>query len=119
MHTIASAESLSPEEQDVLTVAGRNGGRIEVASRSDTRGPAVRAGKEKLYDPQSSTYAHKCCEAIPTLIELQLLRSGTVPKRFELTNFGWQISRKLTTKAKEAEILRASPAPAEGVLSEE
>jgi hypothetical protein len=103
MHTIHSAESLSTAEQDVLTIAGRNGGKIEVASRSDTRGPAVRAGKEKLYDPQDLSYAQHCCNAIPNLIELQLLRTGTTPKHYELTNFGWQISRKLTLKAKNAE----------------
>ena len=100
MHTIVSAESLNLAEQDVLTIGGRNGGKIEVASRSDTRGPAVRAGKEKLYDPQDPTYAQHCCDAIANLIALQLLRSGSAPKQYELTNFGWQISRKLTTKAK-------------------
>lgn len=103
MHTIVSAESLNPVEQDVLTIGGRNGGKLEVVSRSDTRGPAVRAGKDKLYNPQDPTYARSCCDAIPKLIELQLLRLGTVPKHYELTNFGWQISRKLTTKAKEQE----------------
>jgi hypothetical protein len=103
MHTVASAESLSPVEQDVLTIAGRNSGKLEVVSRSDTRGPAVRAGKEKLYDPQDPPYAQNCCNAIPNLIELQLLRPGTTPKHYELTNFGWQISRKLTVKAKAIE----------------
>jgi hypothetical protein len=104
MHTIASAESLSPIEQDVLTIAGRNSGKIEVVSRSDTRGPAVRAGKEKLYDPKAPHYAQNCCKAIPNLIELQLLRAAAMPKHYELTNFGWQISRKLTVKAKTPEI---------------
>lgn len=112
MHTIASAETLNPAEQDVLTIAGRNGGKIEVASRSDTRGLAVRAGKEKLYNPQDSHYAQNCCDAIPNLIELQLLRLGTIPKHYELTNFGWQISRKLTVKAKSTEASSTSkPGP--------
>lgn len=100
MHTIAAPESLKPEEQDVITVAGRNGGKIEVANRSDTRGPAVRAGKDKLYSPHDRQYAERCCAAITHLVELQLLRPGTLPKHYELTNFGWQLSRALTIKAK-------------------
>jgi hypothetical protein len=98
MHTIATPESLQPAEQDVLRIAGRNGGKVEISNRSDTRGPAVRAGKEKLYNEHDPSYAQKCCEVISSLIELQLLRTGAVPKQYELTNFGWQISRKLTVK---------------------
>ncbi len=103
MHTVVAPETLQPAEQDILRIAGRNGGKVEISNRSDTRGAAVRAGKEKLYDPQDPTYAQNCCESISTLIELQLLRSGEVPKHYELTNFGWQISRKLTIKKKEGE----------------
>jgi len=99
MHTIASVESLSSAERDVLKIAGRNGGTVEVSSRSDTRcRAAVRAGQEKLYDSNNPAYAQDCCDSIPKLIELQLLRSGTIPKHYELTNFGWQISRKLTSR---------------------
>jgi hypothetical protein len=100
MHTIVTAESLKPAEQDVLNLAGRNDGQLEIATRPDTRGLAVRAGKDKLYDPHDPLYAQSCCDAVHTLIELQLLRTGTAPKHFELTNFGWQISRKLTAHAK-------------------
>ncbi len=102
MHT-AAPETLRPAEQDVLRVAGRNGGKVEISNRSDTRGPAVRAGKDKLYDQHDPTYAQNCCEAVSTLIELQLLRTGVEPKHYELTNFGWQISRKLTVRKKEGE----------------
>ncbi len=100
MHTIVTAESLKPAEQDVLGIAGRNKGRLEIANRSDTRGPAVRAGKDKLYNPRDPLYAQNCCAAVHTLLELQLLRTGTAPKQFELTNFGWQISRKVIAHAK-------------------
>ena len=98
MHSIAAPETLQPAEQDVLRIAGRNSGKIEISSRSDTRGLAVRAGKEKLYDQQNPTYSQNCCEAVSALIELQLLRTGVVPKQYELTNYGWQICRKLTIK---------------------
>ena len=101
MHTVVAPETLKPAEQDVLSLAGRNGGKVEISSRSDTHGPAVRAGREKLYDPQDPTYAQNCCESVSTLIELQLLRTGEVAKHYELTNFGWQISRKLTIQKKE------------------
>jgi len=101
MHTLAAPESLKPEEQDVVELAARNGGKLEIASRSDTRGPAVRAGKHKLYNQQDPTYSKRCCEAISPLVELQLLRAAGGPKQYELTNFGWQLSRKLTTSARE------------------
>ncbi len=103
MHTIAAPESLKPEEQDVVRLAARNSGKLEIATRSDTRGPAVRAGKDKLYNLQDPNYAQKCCDAISELIELQLLRVGDAPKQYELTNFGWQLSRKLTTNTTEDE----------------
>ncbi|QEG34456.1 ATP-binding protein [Bythopirellula goksoeyrii] len=103
MHTIATPESLKSEEQDVIRVAARNEGKIELANRMDTRGPAIRAGKDKLYNPQDPEYAKKCCDSISELIELQLLRTGDSPKQYELTNFGWQLSRKLTTRPNDEE----------------
>jgi hypothetical protein len=102
MHTFATPESLSPEEQAVIELAARNSGKLEIASRSDTRGPAVRAGRHKLFDPNVPSYAKQCCEAIPRLIELQLLGAVSSQKKFELTNFGWQLSRKLSIIAKNA-----------------
>ncbi|TWU21905.1 AAA family ATPase [Bythopirellula polymerisocia] len=101
MHTIAAPESLNTEEQDVVRVAARNSGKLAIENRSDTRGHAVRAGNEKLYNPQNPDYAKNCCEAVSQLIEMQLLRTGDGPKQYELTNFGWQLSRKLTTKSNE------------------
>lgn len=101
MHTICAPESLEPAEQAVVAFAAENRGAIEVANRSDTRGPAVRCGRLKLYDPQDPSYAKQCCESIRRLVELQLLRESGKPKHYELTNFGWQLSRKLTAKANE------------------
>lgn len=101
MHTIEHSQSLQPEEKDVVKLAAKNRGVFEVAIRSDTRGVAVRSGKDKLFDPEDETYANRCCEAIPRLIDLQLVRQADAPHRFELTNFGWQFSRNLTLEAKE------------------
>ena len=80
MHTIATPESLRPEEQDVVRLAAKNSGKLEIAMRSDTRGHAVRSGKDKLYNPQDPSYAKTCCEAVSQLIEMQLLRTGDGPE---------------------------------------
>lgn len=101
MHSLKAPESLTPEEQAVLELAAQNRGGLEIANRSDTRGLAVRGGKHKLYDPQDMDYAKKCCDAVPRLVEWQLLRSANKPRHYELTNFGWQLSRKLTILAKQ------------------
>ncbi len=102
MHTLEHSQDLQPEAQAVVQIAAKNRGAFEIASRSDTRGPAVRSGNDKLHDPNDETYAMRCCEAIPQLVELQLVRQAGGPKRFELTNFGWQLSRNLTAQAKAA-----------------
>lgn len=101
MHSLKAPESLTPEEQAVLELAAQNRGSLEIANRSDTRGLAVRGGKHKLYNPQDPEHAPKCCDAVPRLVEWQLLRSGNKPKHYELTNFGWQLSRKLSIQARE------------------
>jgi len=101
MHTVLDPQLLQPEERAIVEVAANNRGTFEIASRSDTRGPAVRAGKEKLYDPSDESYAERCCAAVENILELQLARRSGTPKHFELTNFGWQLSRKLTTHSED------------------
>lgn len=101
MHTIEHSETLPAEHQAVVQLAAKNRGSFEIMTRSDTRGPAIHAGRDKLYDPNDPGYAMRCLETIPQLIELQLVRQSGGPKRFELTNFGWQLSRNLTQKLKE------------------
>lgn len=110
MHTIADPETLLAEEQAVVRLAAKNNGVFGIETRSDTRGPAVRSGNDKLFDPADEGFAMRCCEAIPHLIELQLVSQADEPKRFELTNFGWQLSRKLTVKrSEESEEHRPEP----------
>jgi len=101
MHTLKAPESLNPEEQAVLELAAQNCGGLEIANRSDTRGPAVRGGRNKLYNLKDLDYAKKCCDAVCRLVDWQLLRTSSKPKHYELTNYGWQLSRKLTSQAKE------------------
>ncbi len=112
MHTIEHPETLPAEEQAIVQMAAKNRGVFEIASRSDTKGPAVRSGNDKLFDAADAAYAMRCCEAIPRLIELQLARQAGGPRRFELTNFGWQLSRNLTAKQNgHAELPECSPEP--------
>ncbi len=99
MHTIADATSLGAEEQAIVTAAARNRGVFEIATKVDTKGPAVRAGDTKLFDPDDPTYAVRCREAVPQLVKFQLARECGARNRYELTNAGWMLSRKLVQQA--------------------
>lgn len=79
----------------------------------------MRGGKYKLYDLQNSEYAKDCCDAVPRLVEWQLLRSAGRPKHYELTNFGWQLSRKLTIPGKEVQPPMSQDQTAEAPATEE
>lgn len=102
MHTVVDPKSLQPEEQAIVELAAANRGAFEVSSRSDTRGRAVRGGKQTLYKADDPAFAQLCCDAVPRLIELQLVRPAGRKNCFELTNFGWQLSRKLTNETRQA-----------------
>ncbi|TWT37119.1 hypothetical protein KOR34_20660 [Posidoniimonas corsicana] len=108
MHTIADTESLNPVERAVVELAAANRGAFEVSSRSDTKGPAIRGGKKKLFKPDDLAYARRCCDAIPRLIELQLVRHASGKNGYELTNFGWQLSRKLSQQSRAASLAGSS-----------
>ncbi|MEQ8847326.1 AAA family ATPase [Botrimarina sp.] len=114
MHTVATPESLEEDQLTVLLAAAQNRGTAEVAVRSDTRGRAVRCGKVKLYDPNDDTFAGRCCDAVSELVELLLLRESPTPGVFEMTNFGWQLSRKLTGSQPAEEEARQPAPPGEG-----
>ncbi len=95
MHTLVDVHELSPEEQELLRAAAANQGALEVAVRADTRGLAVCAGKKKFYDPTNREMAQRYISLVSRLKELQLLRAATARNSYELTNFGWQLTRKL------------------------
>ncbi|MCA9236038.1 MAG: AAA family ATPase [Planctomycetales bacterium] len=118
MHTVVDPQSLQPEEQSVVELAAANRGSLEVSSRSDTRGLAVRGGKQALFKPDDPSYSRRCCDAVSRLIELQLIRQAGGKNRFELTNFGWELSRKLTNnKRKITTMDEPSPIEVTQVLS--
>ncbi len=95
MHTIGDVLSLSAAEQDLVRAALGNQGVLEIALRADTHGRAVVAGRKKFFDPQDRTVAEHYISLLAQLKHLELIRESASKNRYELTNIGWQMSRKL------------------------
>jgi len=95
MHTVAMPESLQAEQRAVLELAANNGGAFEIAVKSGTNGPTVRSKSSKLYNPNDPEFATRCCDAVTTLVELQLVVESGNRHQYELTNGGWELSRRL------------------------
>ena len=95
MHSIVDVTALSAAEQDLIRAAVANQGELEVAIRSDTRGWAVVAGRKKFFDPSDRSVAEHYISLLGRLKELELIQEVAGRKAYQLTNFGWQISRKL------------------------
>ncbi len=95
MHTITEPNELTSQQIELINAAAKNRGKLTVCVRSDTRGRAVRGKEEKFYDPNDRDVARQYIEILGQLEGLQLLRQSGDRSTFELTNFGWQISRKL------------------------
>lgn len=101
--TINDPDSLSPQQQDIIVAAMEDSGRFQIATRSDTAGKAVRTKKEKFYDPSDREVARTYIQAVRDLERLLFVREEGGRDRFELTNFGWLIGRKLKQDRKAAE----------------
>lgn len=95
MHTIDDPQSLTEEQQQVIRAAAHNHGVVAVQVSARTRGRAVCAGRTGFFDPNSRDVALQYIEALHDLVDLQILRSAGARENYELTNSGWQISRKL------------------------
>jgi hypothetical protein len=95
MHTIVEASNLSAAEQDLIRAAVINQGVLEVVVRSDTRGRAVCAGRKKFFDPQDRTVAEHYISLLANLKAMELIHEAANKNAYELTNYGWQLSRKL------------------------
>jgi hypothetical protein len=91
---------LSLVEQELLQAAATNGGMLFVETRCETQGWAVRAGRRKFYDPADRELAPRYVAEVPRLVELQLVREFGTKNCYELTNFGWQLARKLELRSK-------------------
>ena len=95
MHTLFDVCELAPDEQELLRAAAANQGELMIAVRADTRGQAVCAGCRKFFDPADRAVAQHYISLVSRLKDLQLVRGAVSRNSYELTNFGWQLSRKL------------------------
>jgi hypothetical protein len=95
MHVISDVQSLTEPEQELLRAAIANQGVLEVVTRAELHGRAVVAGRRKFFDPADRTVAENYLSLLNRLKEVELLHEGANKRVYELTNFGWQLSRKL------------------------
>jgi hypothetical protein len=95
MHTIADPELMTDAEKELIRAAVGNQGVLEVAVRPDTRGPAVIAGRKKFFDPKDRSVAEHYISLLARLKDMELIHEAANRKAYELTNFGWELSRKL------------------------
>ena len=95
MHTIIDAHNLSDAEQELIRAAVGNQGVLEIATRAETHGRAVVAGRKKFFDPKNPAVAEQYIALVARLKELDLIHEAADKKAYELTNFGWQLSRNL------------------------
>ncbi len=95
MHTIVDAHNLTEAEQELIRAAVGNQGVLEVATRAETRGRAVVAGRKRFFDPKDRSVAERYIALLARLKEFELIHEAANKKAYELTNFGWQLSRDL------------------------
>ncbi|MFO0790102.1 MAG: hypothetical protein U0805_11660 [Pirellulales bacterium] len=95
MHAIGNAHNLSAAEQELIRAAVANQGMLEVALRAEMHGRAVVAGRKKFFDPHDRSVAERYIALLARLKELELIHEIANKKAYELTNFGWQLSRNL------------------------
>src|SRR5690606_20298068 len=95
VHTIVDIENLSPSQRAILAATAANRGRVQVAMRIDAHGWAAVAGRQVFADSQSREVAEEHVRAVNELQDMQLLRASARRGQYELTNIGWEMSRKL------------------------
>jgi hypothetical protein len=95
MHTVADPSELTVEEQELIRAAVINQGVLEIAMRAEMHGRAVVAGRKKFFDPKDRSVAEHYISLLARLKDMELIHEAANRKAYELTNFGWQLSRKL------------------------
>lgn len=95
MHTAVDVSHLTTEEQNLIRAAARNQGVLEVVMRASLHGFAIVAGQKTFHDRNDRSVAANYVALLPRLKELELIHEVANKKAYELTNFGWQFSRKL------------------------
>ena len=95
MHTIANALNLTEPEQELVRAAVANRGVLEVATRAETHGRAIVAGRKKFFDPKDRSVAEHYISLLARLKAMEIIHEAANKNAYELTNVGWQLSRKL------------------------
>jgi hypothetical protein len=95
MHTVFDVSKLTMLEQELIRAAVGNQGILELITRAELHGRVVVAGKKRFFDPKDRSVAERYVALLARLKELELVHEAPNKKAYELTNFGWQISRKL------------------------
>jgi hypothetical protein len=95
MHTVVDAKNLTQAEQALIRAAVQNQGVLEIVSRAETRGRAIVAGRKKFFDPNDAAVADQYIQLLSHLKEMELVHEVGNRTAYELTNFGWQLSRSL------------------------
>lgn len=96
MHAISDPEELNLEQRELISAAAENRGRLAVRTQASTQGRAVFGKHRTFFDVDDREFATRFVETLPTLEKLLLMRQAGGRGEYELTNFGWQISRKLS-----------------------
>jgi hypothetical protein len=78
MHTIIDAHNLSEAEQELIRAAAGNQGMLEVATRAETYGRAVVAGRTKFFDPKNPAVANQYVSLLARLKELDLIHESAI-----------------------------------------
>ena len=94
--TVTKPEELTDRQRELIAGAMENRGRLLIAVRADSNGKAVR-GKDKtvFYDPDNRDVAGLYIEDLKQLERVLLMRQDGGRAKYELTNLGWLIGRKL------------------------
>jgi hypothetical protein len=95
MHSIVDAHNLAQTEQELIRAAVANQGALEVAMRAETHGRVVVVGRKKFFDPKDRSVAEQYLAGLLRLKGMDILREAANKNAYELTNFGWQLSRNL------------------------
>jgi hypothetical protein len=99
MHVITDPSHLSHQQQELILAAAANRGMLQIANRSDTHGRAVCTRGEVFSDANDREVSQRYQQELKTLIQVLLVRQAQAKDFFELTNFGWRISRKVQALA--------------------
>ena len=95
MHTVTDPSELSSEQLHLVAAAAENRGQISICVKADTKGRAARTKLERFFDPDDRSVAARYIDLLSELERLLLFRQAGGRDNYELTNFGWLVSRKL------------------------